>query len=106
MVLVPLVSAAARMARWAMDLLGGHLERMAAAPSPGEAAEAAFAFQHELALVGGNSIVPLIYYSFKPPVIALWVRFCTLYGIPALVRNTQTLYSDRKSTRLNSSHAL
>ena len=45
------------------------------------------------ALVGGNSIVPLIYYSFKPPVIALWVRFCTLYGIPALVRNTQTLYS-------------
>ena len=63
------------------------------ASTPGEAAEAAFAFQHELALVGGNSIVPLIYYSFKPPVIALWVRFCTLYGIPALVRNTQTLYS-------------
>ena len=70
-----------------------HLERMSASSAPGEAAEAAFAFQHELALVGGNSIVPLIYYSFKPPVIALWVRFCTLYGIPALVRNTQTLYS-------------
>ena len=77
----------------ALDLLGEHLERMSASSAPGEAAEAAFAFQHELALVGGNSIVPLIYYSFKPPVIALWVRFCTLYGIPALVRNTQTLYS-------------
>ena len=77
----------------ALDLLGEHLERMAAASSPGEAAEAAFAFQHELALVGGNSIVPLIYYSFKPPVIALWVRFCNLYGIPALVSNTQTLYA-------------
>ncbi len=37
--------------------------------------------------------MPLIYYSFKPPVIALWVRFCNLYGIPALVRNTQTLYA-------------
>lgn len=41
---------------------------------------------------GGNSILPLIYSSFKPPVIALRVRFCRLYGILALVRNTQTLY--------------
>lgn len=77
----------------ALDLLGEHLARMAASSSPGEAAEAAFAFQHELALVGGNNIVPLIYCSFKPPVISLWVRFCNLYGIPALVHNTQTLYA-------------
>ena len=77
----------------ALDLLGDHLARMAASAGPEEAAEAAFAFQHELALAGGNSIVPLIYYSFKPPVIALWVRFCNLYGIPALVHNTQTLYA-------------
>ena len=76
-----------------LERLGEALERMAASSHPLEAAEAAFAFQHELALVGGNSIVPLIYYSFKPPVIALWVRFCSLYGIPALVHNTQTLYA-------------
>ena len=76
-----------------LEKLGEALERMAEAPGAAQAAEAAFAFQHELALVGGNSIVPLIYYSFKPPVIALWTRFCTLYGIPALVRNTQTLYA-------------
>ena len=43
--------------------------------------------------MSGNSIVPLIYSSFKPPVIALWIRFCNLYGIPALVYNTQTLYT-------------
>lgn len=77
----------------ALEQLGEALSRIAGSSSAGEAAEAAFAFQHELALVGGNSIVPLIYYSFKPPVIALWVRFCSLYGIPALVRNTQTLYA-------------
>lgn len=77
----------------ALDRLGEHLARMAAALSPEQAAEAAFGFQHELALVGGNSIVPLIYYSFRSPVIALWVRFCNLYGIPALVHNTQTLYA-------------
>lgn len=76
-----------------LERLGDHLAQIAAASSAEQAAEAAFGFQHELALVGGNSIVPLIYYSFKPPVIALWVRFCNLYGIPALVRNTQTLYS-------------
>ncbi len=76
-----------------LERLGEALDHMAAASHPLEAAEAAFAFQHELALVGGNSIVPLIYYSFKPPVIALWVRFCDRYGIPALVSNTQTLYA-------------
>lgn len=77
----------------ALERLGEALTQIAASPSAEQAAEAAFAFQHELALVGGNSIVPLIYYSFKPPVIALWVRFCNRYGIPALVNNTQTLYS-------------
>lgn len=75
-----------------LERLGEALVRMEEAAGPEQAAEAAFGFQHELALVGGNSIVPLIYYSFKPPVIALWVRFCCLYGIPALVSNTRTLY--------------
>ena len=77
----------------ALDQLGKTLAQIAAAPSAEQAAELAFGFQHELALVGGNSIVPLIYYSFKSPVIALWVRFCNLYGISALVRNTQILYT-------------
>ena len=77
----------------ALERLGQALAQLAAAPSASEAAEAAFCFQHELALVSGNSIVPLIYSSFKPPVIALWIRFCNLYGIPALVYNTQTLYT-------------
>lgn len=77
----------------ALEQLGNALAQLAAASNASEAAEAAFFFQHELALVSGNSIVPLIYSSFKPPVIALWIRFCNLYGIPALVYNTQTLYT-------------
>ena len=76
----------------ALDGLGVHLARIAQAQDPAQAAEAAFQFQHELALVGGNSIVPLIYYSFKAPVIILWMRFCRLYGIGALCRNTEILY--------------
>ena len=77
----------------ALEWLGNALAQLAAAANASEAAEAAFSFQHELALVSGNSIVPLIYSSFKPPVIALWIRFCSLYGISALVHNTQTLYT-------------
>lgn len=77
----------------ALERLGKALAQLADAATAEQAAETAFDFQHELALVGGNSIVPLIYSSFKPPVIALWVRFCNLYGIPALVDNTTTLYT-------------
>ena len=36
--------------------------------------------------------MPLIYYSFKAPVITLWMRFCRLYSIEALLRNTERLY--------------
>ena len=68
------------------------MARLKDAANATQAAEIAFTFQHELALSGGNSILPLIYYSFKAPVITLWVRFCRLYGIEALHHNTETLY--------------
>ncbi len=77
----------------ALARLGDILEKLAASEDAAQAAETAFQFQHELALAGGNSILPLIYYSFKAPVITLWVRFCRLYGIEALCRNTETLYT-------------
>lgn len=76
-----------------MDALGDTVAALARTETPAEAAEAAFAFQHTLALISGNSILPLIYYSFKPPVITLWIRFCRLYGIEALLRNTERLYA-------------
>lgn len=76
-----------------LTALGDLVAQMAAAQTVPAAAEAAFTFQHELALVGGNSILPLIYYSFRAPVITLWTRFCRLYGIEALCRNTERLYT-------------
>ena len=81
----------------ALERLGVPLARMAAAANANEAAEAAFEFRHELALAGGNTIVPLIYCSFKDPLVALWVRFCGRYGNLVLVRNAETLYSFLKS---------
>ena len=77
----------------ALARLGELLAAIADCDSPAQAAEAAWVFQHELALASGNSILPLIYSSFKPPVITLWIRFCKLYGIGALCRNTEKLYN-------------
>lgn len=74
--------------------LGSYVAQLAAdpPPSPSQAAEIAFNFQHEMTILGGNSILPLIYSSFKPPCIALWVRFCRRYGVSALHHNMHKLH--------------
>ena len=77
----------------ALERLGVPLARIAAAASAEEAAQAAFMFRHELAQVGGNTVLPMIFYSLKDPLIALWTRYCGRYGNLAVVRNTETLYS-------------
>ncbi|PXV93843.1 DNA-binding FadR family transcriptional regulator [Lachnotalea glycerini] len=56
------------------------------------ASELAFLFQHELACLSGNTLLPLIVSSFKIPVMSLWKRFCRLYGIESLHNNTSVLY--------------
>lgn len=61
-------------------------------PSPSQAAEIAFKFHHEMTLTGGNSILPLIYSSFKVPCISLWVRFCRKFGVSALHSNVKELH--------------
>ncbi|MDO5401357.1 MAG: GntR family transcriptional regulator [Eubacteriales bacterium] len=59
---------------------------------PARAAEIAFQFQHEMTMLGGNTILPLIYTSFQVPCTALWVRFCRKYGTQALYTNMAKLY--------------
>ena len=49
-----------------------------------QAAEAVFAFQHELAMLSGNTLLPLIFRSFYSSVLVLWERFCALHGIDTL----------------------
>ena len=77
----------------ALGHLGEYLGQIGASRTSAEAAENAFLFHHKLALVGGNTILPLIYYSFRPPVTALLARFCQLHGIEALCSDTKTLYN-------------
>jgi DNA-binding FadR family transcriptional regulator len=67
------------------------VDGIAKASSHVEACEKAFEFHHELAVLSGNMLMPLIYYSFKDAVIMLWERFCALHGIEKLYANTDTL---------------
>lgn len=55
------------------------------------AAEAAFAFQHELAMLSGNTLMPLIFRSFYSSVLVLWERFCVLNGISMLYETSRRL---------------
>lgn len=74
-----------------LEDLGRYIDALENVPSPAQAAEIAFAFHHELTLIGGNSILPLIYTSFKVPCISLWTRFCRKYGVSALRSNMEEL---------------
>lgn len=91
--------------------LGKFVDALAGEPTPAQAAEIAFAFHHEMTLMGGNHILPLIYTSFKIPCTALWIRFCRKYSVAALHSNVEELYRhllnrDREGARNWSNHYL
>ena len=62
-----------------------------------KAGEAAFLFYHELALISGNSLLPLIYRSFQIPVSQLWLRFISKYGQEPICQNARGIYSALKA---------
>ena len=89
--------AIARITEEQIHLLSQKAEKIIASDSISEACKNAFDFQHELAILSGNTLIPLMFHSFKIPVLALWERFCTLYGIPALYENTYQLWVQIKN---------
>jgi hypothetical protein len=68
------------------------VDGIAKAATHKEASEKAFDFHHELAVLSGNMLMPLVYYSFREAVIMLWERFCILHGREKLYVNTDTLW--------------
>ncbi len=75
-----------------LQSLGRYVDALGENPSPAQAADIAFAFHHEMTLIGRNHILPLIYTSFKVPCQALWIRFCKKYSVEALHSNVAALY--------------
>jgi len=75
-----------------IKVIKGHLDRYAAAENPQAAAEAAFCFHYEIGVLSGNTLLPLIFYSFRTPVIMLWKRYIQLHGKDKLYMNIRSIY--------------
>lgn len=58
-----------------------------------EAAEHVFTFHHELAVLSGNVLMPLLYHSFKPQGLYLWSMYCRRNGIQKMYELKLDLYS-------------
>lgn len=68
------------------------LEAIAAAPSPERCAQAVFDFHHELAVLSGNMLLPLLYHSFRTESTYLWTISCRRTGCEELYAVKKRLY--------------
>lgn len=68
------------------------LDEIKTAPDHDAAAEKVFHFHHEMAVLSGNTLLPLMYYSFRPESVHLWSLFCKYNGVQALYEIKRRLY--------------
>ena len=69
-----------------------YVTALKACEDPEEAASLIFDFSHELSFIGGNSLLPLFFASFKDLVTNLWVRFASKYGAAALAESAEQIF--------------
>lgn len=68
------------------------LENIKSASDYDEAAEQVFRFHHEMAVLSGNTLLPLMYYSFRPESVHLWSIFCKGRGVDTIYEIKRKLY--------------
>lgn len=76
-----------------IDLLFEKVEDIRNATNTDDAIRAAFEFQHEFALVSGNTLIPLVFQSFLPPIKTMWERFVDLYGMDILYKRNYKMWT-------------
>lgn len=74
-------------------LLRELLDKIEASENATDTTEASFAFYHELGMLSGNTLIPLMYYSFRVPIFDLWERYARKYGFESLVITAGHLYA-------------
>ncbi|NBK20485.1 MAG: FadR family transcriptional regulator, partial [Spirochaetia bacterium] len=74
------------------ETLRARLESLRQCDNVTLAAAAVFEFYHELALQSGNTLLPLIYYSFRAPVLSLWERYGRKYGLETVYTAAAKLF--------------
>lgn len=68
------------------------VEAIGTAGTGEDCAEAVFRFHHELAVLSGNVLLPLLYHSFKAESVQLWQYYANWNGIRALYEIKLELY--------------
>ena len=76
-----------------LETLEPILESIRTSADSDEAAERTFRFHHELAVLSGNVLMPLMYYSFHPQSVHLWGLYCKRGGIAPLYEIKLRLYT-------------
>lgn len=76
-----------------IQLLYEKVEEIRLAESKRDAIRAAFEFQHEFALVSGNTLIPLVFQSFIAPISTMWERFVDLYGTEILYQRNYKMWT-------------
>lgn len=76
-----------------LEALAPILDKLKEATDSEAAAELVFSFHHELAVLSGNVLMPLLYHSFKPQGIYLWSMYCKRSGILKMYELKLGLYS-------------
>ena len=76
-----------------LEQLSPILDGIRDAKDPEEAAEQTFVFHHELAVLSGNVLMPLLYHSIHPQGVYLWSMYCKRSGIQQLYQIKLRLYS-------------
>lgn len=75
-----------------LEAVSPFLDRIARADDPVKTAEAVFAFHHELAVLSGNMLLPLLYHSFRTESLYLWTICGKHFGCRQLYETKLSLY--------------
>ena len=75
-----------------LEAFSPFLDRIARADDPVKTAEAVFAFHHELAVLSGNMLLPLLYNSFRTESLYLWTICGKHFGCRQLYETKLSLY--------------
>ena len=75
-----------------LEAFSPFLDRIARADDPVKTAEAVFAFHHELAVLSGNMLLPLLYHSFRTESLYLWTICGKHFGCRHLYETKLSLY--------------
>ena len=75
-----------------LEAFSPFLDRIAGADDPVKTAEAVLAFHHELAVLSGNMLLPLLYHSFRTESLYLWTICGKHFGCRQLYETKLSLY--------------